>query len=440
MNTCQENTAKCQQCSSNLPANSTFCPACGNAVTPSVASPLPSQSPPPMPSPVELTLGGQHTQYQADEVLSDQSLAPDTEFADRYLVQRMIGAGGMGMVYLASDQLTGTDVALKVVHPERTSGPNEVSRLVQEGITARNIRHPNVVAVYDVGEFQGQTYISMEYLDGVTLRTWLRQRKETGCPVLLAETVAIVQQILTGLQTAHAAQVIHRDLKPENIMVSESGGTLGVKLLDFGIAKNAQEEPSSSSGSTLGSQKYMAPEQLGSADLADESADLYAVGVIFYELLIGVVPQRQWQPPSAHRKDIPAKIDQLIERSISDYASARPQSATEFLNDLQSAADENPAGAESDSAEPSFWDQAAKLWPKSWQEKSDWKSKPLATKIWVIVIILLVIGIFAADLEDGDDEESGNFNNGPQPQNVVPYSDPGGGYNPIYDPANYPGY
>ena len=231
----------------------------------------------------------------------------------------------MGVVYQAEDKLSLNIVALKLSRPDRVSGEQELARLKQEGLTARDIRHKNVVAVYDIGEFAGQPFISMEFMPGRSLRQWHRWMCVSGYEVPLSLARNIVSQILHGLQAAHEAGVVHRDLKPENVMVvDESPDNFTVKILDFGISRAAGSAVSTTGA--IGTMGYMAPEQKTSPDLAGPAADLYSVSVMLYELLMDTMPQGHWQPPSSNgRNDVSVAIDQLIEKGLSNRPANRIQ-------------------------------------------------------------------------------------------------------------------
>jgi serine/threonine protein kinase len=263
-------------------------------------------------------------------------MQPGEGFAGRYTIAQLIGEGGMGVVYRATDKLTEKEVALKLIRADRLAGTDAVKRLIREGVTSRDIRHPNVVAVYDVGESNGQPYMSMEFLAGKSLRAWNRERMQ-GPDCSMATAASIIREILAGLEAAHRAGVIHRDLKPENVMLLSEPSDAGVqlKLLDFGIARAPN---SGDTGATsLGTRGYMAPEQLTAPDAAQASADLFSLSVMFYELLVGVVPQNYWQPPSGGRADVPIAIDQLIQKGLSPSPRTRPQAVAEYREALEAA-------------------------------------------------------------------------------------------------------
>lgn len=328
---------KCPNCGSAVVADARFCGECGQALKQlgkSLVEPVAER--PQMPD-----LSGLHTidsaETKSPRAGSEATMKPGDVFAGRYEVNQLIGEGGMGVVYRAMDKLTTKEIALKLIRADRLAGKDAVQRLIREGVTSRDIRHPNVVAVYDVGESDGQPYMSMEFLGGQSLRAWTRKRLQTSADCSMLTAANIVAEILAGLDAAHKAGVVHRDLKPENVMLlsepSDAGASL--KILDFGVARAAG---SGDTGATsLGTRGYMAPEQITAPDSAQPAADLYSLSVMFYELLVGVLPQGHWQPPSGGRSDVPAAIDRLIERGLSNNPRVRPQSVAEYGKALAEA-------------------------------------------------------------------------------------------------------
>jgi len=327
---------KCPNCGNALGADARFCGECGQALKQLGKSLVEPVQPDPGPD-----LSGLRTiddmETKAPRADSARVLKPGDVFASRYEVKQVIGEGGMGVVYRAADKLTVKEIALKLIRADRLAGKDAVQRLIREGVTSRDIRHPNVVAVYDVGEADGQPYMSMEFLSGQSLRAWTRKRLLTSSDCSMLTAANIVAQLLAGLDAAHKAGVVHRDLKPENVMLTGEPNDAGasLKILDFGVARAAG---SGDMGSTsLGTRGYMAPEQITAPDAAQPSADLYSLSVMFYEMLVGVLPQGHWQPPSGGRSDVPPAIDKLIERGLSNNPRVRPQSVAEYGKALAEA-------------------------------------------------------------------------------------------------------
>ena len=324
----------CPKCQTVTDDDARFCPECGT----DLSGALPDETPATM-----MTLGGLETLDDTGTRDSRSSslpaLEPGSVFAERYTIEDIIGRGGMGVVYRATDTLSKTTVALKLIRPERLSGANAIERLISEGITARDIRHPNIVAVYDVSSDGNQPFVSMEYLEGDSLRTWHRKKIQAREDVPLRVVGRIIAETLDGLKAAHEAGVIHRDLKPENIILMDepTDKAAPLKILDFGIARAAGAALESGTGTGLGTPRYMAPEQITNPDTAGPSADLYSLSVLFYELLVDVLPQGHWQPPSGGRSDVPEGIDALIERGLSNRPANRPQTAAEYRQALVDA-------------------------------------------------------------------------------------------------------
>ena len=205
---------KCSNCGADIPDDAEFCPECGAKQGVDFSA--------------MQTVGGLDTVIDglpADLPPQYETLSPGTVFAERFEIEGTIGQGGMGVVYKAKDTVSEEAVALKLIRPERLSGEAALKKLIDEGVTTRKLRHPNIVAVYDVGVSGDQPYVSMEYVDGVSLRSWHRQKLQAREDVPLRVAARIIAEILDGLKAAHEAGVIHRDLKPENIVLLESRPT-----------------------------------------------------------------------------------------------------------------------------------------------------------------------------------------------------------------------
>jgi len=336
--------AGCAHCQAELPEDASFCEECGKPVKGSsgwgdARGPVDQVTPMSgliTPDPDANTRAGEAAQ---------PTLEPGDEFGGRYTIEEVVGRGGMGVVYKALDNISNKSVALKLISTSYLGGEKAVNRLIDEGVMARDIRHPNVVAVYDVGLDKGQPFVAMEYIDGVSLRTWRGRKMQKDERVSLRVAARIICEMLDGLKAAHDAGVIHRDLKPENVILTAEPDDkkAPLKLLDFGIARASNNRSSvSSSTGGLGTPKYMAPEQETNPDAANASADLYSISVMLYELLVGVTPQKHWQPPSGGRSDVPQEIDRLILRGLSNDRTLRPQSAQQYRTELVAAVNRIP--------------------------------------------------------------------------------------------------
>jgi len=251
-------------------------------------------------------------------------------FADRYEIKQQLGRGGMGMVYLAQDWKSQRPVALKTLLPKYAQLPQAVARFEREINAARNIDHKAVVKIYDSGEVDGTLFYAMEYVEGKSVRSWMRERKKVGKRVGLGSAVRILGMVCAALEKAHAF-TIHRDLSPENVMVTRDGD---VKLLDFGLAKlNDSNQDLTRVGVTLGKLQYSSPEQRADAKNVDHRADIYSLGVMFYELLSGQLPEPgvklsslvTWLPPEG---------DEFAERAMAPNPDDRFQTALEFRKAL----------------------------------------------------------------------------------------------------------
>jgi serine/threonine protein kinase len=330
---------KCPNCQSELSADARFCGECGQALR-QVGKSLVEESKAETSSSGP-DLSGLRTlddmETKPPRGTTSRVMQPGDVFAKRFKISQVIGEGGMGVVYRAHDDVTEKDVALKLIRADRLAGKDAVKRLIREGVTSRDIRHKNVLAVYDVGIEGDQPFMSMEYLPGQSLRVWNRKRMQSSSDCSMKTAANIIAEILAGLEAAHGAGVVHRDLKPENVMLLTEPNDQGVmlKILDFGIARAGGA--GDTGATSLGTPIYMAPEQITAPDAAQPSADLYSLSVMFYELLVGVVPQGHWQPPSGGRSDVPPAVDKLIERGLSNNTRVRPQSVAEYAKALAEA-------------------------------------------------------------------------------------------------------
>ena len=257
-------------------------------------------------------------------------------FASRYWIQRPIGSGGMGMVYLAEDLELGEMIAIKTLRPELlTSDETAIDRFRNEIRLARRMAHRNIVRTHDFGKSDGVYFVTMEFVEGTTLRAVLDKRGHLGAPAMLA----IARQLTEALQCAHQEGIIHRDIKPQNLLL-DSSGTL--KVSDFGVARLAQRGANSltQTGMVVGTPAYMAPEQLLEEEV-DARSDLYSVGVVLYECLTGRPPYQAKspisliakilhevaEPPDVVAPDVPRAVSAMVMQLLAKSVEERIQSA-----------------------------------------------------------------------------------------------------------------
>ncbi len=284
------------------------------------------------------------------------TLAPGQVVGSKYRIVRLIGEGGMGSVFEAQHEVLGHRVALKFLHPEIASQPGLEQRFLQEAKLSATINNPHIVRVTDVDTSPDGAYLVMDLLQGEPLQSVMDRETRLGSERAIAYSL----QILDGLQAAHAQGVVHRDLKPDNVFVTPGSHGPLLKLLDFGIAKiRATEEYQMTltrPGAVMGTPEYMAPEQAFSADLVDQRSDIYAVGVMLFEMLSGVRPADGDTPQEIAEKTIKGKVRDLselcpelppplvtvIRRAIAAQPDDRWTTATELKNALLAFA---PVGA-----------------------------------------------------------------------------------------------
>lgn len=261
--------------------------------------------------------------------------------SDRYLLVKSLGEGGMADVYLAMDTILSREVAIKILRGELSSDPVTLLRFQREANAASKLNHPNVVDVYDVGECDGRHYIVMEYVRGRTLKQLIAQRGALD----KKEAVDIMIQLTSAVQHAHENHIIHRDIKPQNVLVKDDGT---VKITDFGIALAHDAVQLTQSDAVLGSAHYLAPETTR-GEPATNQIDIYALGIVFYELLCGSVPFQGDNPVQIAMKHLreeipgirefnptlPQSIENIITKATVKNRKLRYQSAKEMLADLR---------------------------------------------------------------------------------------------------------
>jgi len=310
---------KCPKCDFVNSADSKFCKECGTQLI------LP-QSPP-----ISKTLTLE---------IPAEGLSRGTLFAGRYEIIEEVGAGGMGSVFRAEDTKIRQEVALKLIRPEIASSRSTIERFRNEIKTARMIAHRNVCRMFDLGEEKGTYFITMEYVSGEDMKSFLRRT----APLSTGRAISIGKQICEGLAEAHRLGVVHRDLKPGNIMIDKEGN---VRIMDFGIARSLKEKGITDADMMIGTPEYMSPEQVEGEDI-DQRSDIYSLGVVLYEMATGKVPfegptplsialkQKTVEPhnPREFNPQIPEDFTLLILKCMNKDKEKRYQNAGEIISEF----------------------------------------------------------------------------------------------------------
>lgn len=245
----------------------------------------------------------------------------------RYVIRRIIGRGGMGMVYEVWDRKHDRRLALKTLLPEYLNHKRAVQRFVQEVNAVRGLDHPCIVKIFDARQADGILFYTMEYIEGRSLRQWMNEKGRCG----IGSTTRVLTQLAGALEHAHQF-TIHRDISPENVMLTSDGN---VKLLDFGLVKLTQSAASFTRvGISLGKIQYSAPEQRADAKNVDHRADIYSLGVMFYEMLSGILPIHG-KPLTELVPELPAECDAFVQKALAPDPADRFGSAQEFRLELR---------------------------------------------------------------------------------------------------------
>lgn len=273
----------------------------------------------------------------ATGLYAQAELAPGSVLAGRFRVEKLLGVGGMGVVYRATDQALDVPVAIKLLRPELATRPEAFERFRQELLLARQVSNPHVVRIHDLAQHEGRWLISMDYVDGEALD----KRLDRDGRLAIDDALKIVRQVAEGLGAAHARDVVHRDLKPANVLIDRDGNAY---ISDFGVARSLATSGLTHSGSVIGTPDYLSPEQ-ARGEAVDPRSDLYALGLILYEMLAGAPPfaggtvaeilaQRMLKTPAPvtqARPDAPSWVARLVDRLLRPQPAHRLQSAADVV-------------------------------------------------------------------------------------------------------------
>jgi serine/threonine protein kinase len=296
----------------------------------------------------------------------------------RYVLEEKIGSGGMGQVWKGKNPAINKQAAIKILNAEMLSNETAVARFKKEALAVNEIRHKNLVDIFDIGELpDGRPYFVMEYLEGESLDDLLRRRS----PLPISEILPILSSICRAVTACHQKNIIHRDLKPENIfLVREEDSAPTIKILDFGIAKftptasSNMEDQATRAGTVIGTPAYMSPEQCEGTKTVDFHSDIYALGIILYEMITGRTPFDEpgestgmvlikhitAKPPLLHNavagRELPEGLDDVLQRALAKDPNERYQSATALFQDFSkiTAPKKSESATELKQAKPLF--------------------------------------------------------------------------------------
>jgi predicted Ser/Thr protein kinase len=313
---------KCTRCGATVPGERPTCPRCLLALAAAPAPPVPeAEASAPRPA-------GRAPAPTPAELAAD---FPQLEILER------VGEGGMGVVYRARHRQLGREVALKILAPGAEQDERFADRFLAEARALARLDHPGIVRVFDFGRAQGRWFLSMEFVPGTNLRAMLR-----AGPIEPRAALAIVRELCDALQYAHDEGIVHRDIKPENVLVDSKGR---VRLADFGLAKLLETRESgprlTAASAVMGTPHYMAPEQARSSADVDHRADIYSLGVVFYEMLTGELPLGRFEPPS-RRVSVDVRLDEIVLKTLEREPARRYQHAVDVRTDVEGI---GPSGA-----------------------------------------------------------------------------------------------
>jgi serine/threonine protein kinase len=337
-----------------------------------------------------------------------------TVLSGRYRLEAKLGSGGMSTVYLARDQTLDRQVAVKVMHREMSEQADQLERFRQEARAVAKLSHPNVVSVIDAGEDGGHPYIVFEYVEGETLK----QRISRNGALDTQEAIAYAIEIARGLSVAHARRMVHRDIKPQNILIDAEGRA---KLTDFGISRQLEQDGMTATGRVLGTTDYVAPEQAMGRKV-DPRSDIYSLGVVLYEMLVGQVPfqadsqvgvamkhvNEELPDVQRRRPEVSAAVALVVERATAKDPGERYQQVSEMIDDLSTALEVEAARAGSTTGEATSVLDAVPPPKRKLSSRARWSWTAILTLLLVVGGVLLVVLVISSGNVGGGGAEKGS--------------------------------
>jgi len=334
-----------------------------------------------------------------------------TTLSGRYRLEAKLGSGGMSTVYLARDETLDRPVAVKVMHREMSEQEDQLERFRQEARAVAKLSHPNVVSVIDAGEDGGHPYIVFEYVEGETLK----QRINRVGALETQDAIAYAIEVARGLSVAHARKMVHRDIKPQNVLIDSEGRA---KLTDFGISRQLEQDGMTATGRVLGTTDYVSPEQ-AMGRVVDQRSDIYSLGVVLYEMLLGQVPfQADSQVGVAmkhvnedlpdvqrRREDLSAAIALVVERAAAKDPDQRYQQVSEMIDDLSTALEVEAARAGSTTGEATTVLKAVPPPKRRLSSRARWSWTAIVALLLVAGAALLAVALISGGIGGGGANE-----------------------------------
>jgi serine/threonine-protein kinase len=353
----------CIKCQQELPGAVLFCPYCGTRQRPAEPGTQPQTTPETVSyigtteAATNLSIATSPTLQATDTTptiptppitMEQGILQPGSILAEKYEIQEVIGEGGMGVVYKATDSIVERDVAIKMLHANLLGDAGIRRRFLREARLMSGWSHPHVVQVYDLIEQNRMLAIVMEFIDGITLTEYLKQ---WGGKLPFDEINLLFSDLLSTMEEAHNQGIVHRDLKPDNILLHKTESRMFPKIVDFGLAKILEGTTYTVSGALLGTCQYMPPEQIQNDRSVDHRADIYSLGITLYQLCTGRCPFQDTNhfalmmahvnntppPPSSIRNDLPPACEALLLQTLAKNPEERPDDCGIFRQQLQQA-------------------------------------------------------------------------------------------------------